>query len=53
MSRVGADPATGQEEGCLHFLLLRLSENTNMHLFIIFKADNTTTNVYERCRQKK
>lgn len=53
LSRVGADPATGQGEGCLQFLQLRLSKNTNMHLFIIFKADNTATNVYERCRQKK
>lgn len=37
----------------LHFPHLRLSKNTNMHLFRIFKTDNTVTNVYKRCRQKK
>lgn len=37
----------------LHLPHLRLSKTTNMYLFMIFKTDNTVTNVYKRCRQKK
>lgn len=37
----------------LLFPHLKLSKNTNVLLFMIFKTDNTVTNVYKRCRQKK